>query len=122
MSLHHGPKDQTTEEIRQLIKQSVPEADETDRAAASLCSLSFQSNRYPERHVWLDTGEMILQIDLEDWQNGKEWDNAIARVTVESVKEAIALTQAWLSGSRLEEYSNLNQVYGLIDKVVPVPS
>jgi hypothetical protein len=101
MTLSTSPKDKITENIRQQIGKAVPEAVETDRAEASLCSLSFQSKTHPERHIWIDAEEQQIQIDLEDWQDETEWDNAVDQITVESVREAIDILQCWLSGETL---------------------
>lgn len=113
-SIHQ--KNKLTETIRRLLKEALPEAHETDRAEASLCELSLQSSRYPERHAWIDTDDDHIKIDLEDWQDENEWDNAVARVTVESLEEAISIVRTWLSGENLNEYSNLNNDYGLVRK------
>jgi hypothetical protein len=98
MTLSISPKDKITEDIRQQIGKEVPEAIETDRAEASLCSLSFQSKTYPQRHIWIDTDEQQIQIDLEDWQDEAEWDHAIDRITVDSAREVIDILKRWLSG------------------------
>ncbi len=117
MSSSTNQKDKLTKTIRQLLKEALPEAYETDRAEASLCELSFQSHCYPERHVWIDTDEDHIKIDLEDWQNEDEWDNAVARVTVESLEDAVSIVKTWLSGDSLNQYSNLNQDYRVVKKV-----
>lgn len=101
MTLSTSPKDKITESIRQQIGKAVPEAVETDRAETSLCSLSFQSKTHPERHIWVDTDEQHLQLDLEDWQDETEWDNAVDRITVESVSAVIDILKGWLSGETL---------------------
>ena len=111
------PKDKITEKIRQCIAKEIPEASESDRAEASLCSLSFQSKGYPERHIWIDTDGDGIKIDLEDWQDESEWDNAVARITVESVEEALDLVKTWVLGEKLAQYSNLNKEYGIVKKM-----
>lgn len=117
MALSTSPKEKITEDIRQQIGQAVPEAVETDRAAASLCSLSFQSKTHPERHIWIDTDEPQIQIDLEDWQDETEWDNAVDRITVESTSAVIDILKRWLSGETL----NNSITEGHIDKGHAVP-
>lgn len=102
MTLNTSPKDKVTEEIRQRIVKEVPEAIETDRAEASLCSLSFQSKTHSERHIWIDTDEQQIQIDLENWQDETEWDNGVDRIIVESPKAAINVLRLWLSGEPLD--------------------
>jgi hypothetical protein len=122
MTLRTDCKDTITETLRQRIGKQIPKARETDRAEFSLCTLSFQSSVYPERHVWIDTDDGEIKIDLEDWQDESEWDNAFARVTVESVNDAVELVQTWLSGSNLDRYSNLNKAYEMVRKVVTTNS
>jgi hypothetical protein len=109
-------KDATTERLRQLVQQSVPVVRETERADAFLCILSFQSISFPERHVWVDTKLDGIGVDLEDWNVEGEWDNAVARVKVESLEDAAELIQTWLSGESLEKYSNVNKEYQKITK------
>jgi hypothetical protein len=112
-------KDEITEKIRQAIEKKIPEAAETDRAEVSLCTLSFQSSSYPERHVWIDTDDG-MRIDLEDWQDESEWDNAVARMTVESIEELVDLVKTWLLGGNLEQYSNVNKEYGIVKKIASI--
>lgn len=83
--------------LRSQIGRGIPEAQETARAEADLMALSFQSTVYPERHVWIYTyGEAEINIDLEDWNTDDEWDNAIARKTASSIKEAVEIIQNWV--------------------------
>ena len=107
-------KDEMTEMLRHLIKEAISAAIETNRAEASLCSLSFQSRTHPARHVWLDSENESIMLDLEDWQDGDQWDNTVARVTVESLDEAVNLVKVWLFGEDLAQYLNLNQDYGVV--------
>lgn len=97
------PKDEITEQLRQMIVSKVPMAQETDDAEALLCALSFQSASYPERHIWLDTDSEGISMDLEDWNVESEWDNAVARIKVASLAEATDIAQAWLSGINLDK-------------------
>ncbi|NET62646.1 MAG: hypothetical protein F6K47_43120, partial [Symploca sp. SIO2E6] len=99
-----------------LIGKKIPAADETPRAEACLSTLSFQSRNYPERHIWLDTDGYGIAIDLEDWQDEQEWDNAVARITVEAIDEVVDIVNNWFSGANLGNYSNLNQEYGIVKK------
>jgi hypothetical protein len=55
----------------------------------------------PERHVWIDTDDHQIKLDLEDWQNEEQWDNAIARITVESLEFAVDVVQTWLANGSL---------------------
>lgn len=96
MNLHTDPKNKITQQLRQLIRQQIPEAQETDRAAANTCTLSFQSTTYPERHVWIDTNVEGIEIDLEDWNDENEWDNAVTRLSVDSIQAAAATVKNWL--------------------------
>ncbi len=107
-------KDEQTLDLRQQILSKIVQAQETDRADESLCTLSFQSINYLERHAWIDTDGEFIAIDLEDWRNENEWDNAIARVSVSSIEVAVVLLKDWFSGDRLHAYTNLNQSYELI--------
>ena len=109
-------KDGFTETLRQQILITIPQAEETDRADTSLCTLSFQSKLHAQRHAWIDTDEEIIKIDLENWQDENEWDNAIARVTLESTEIAIDLLQDWFTGSNLDNYANLNKTYEIVRK------
>ena len=105
-------KDEKTTCLRQLIKRRVGYVHETDRAEVLLYTLSYQSPILPERHVWVETGPDYISVDLEDWENEtEEWDNAVARVTVDSPDEAVGLIQTWLSGQSLHNYTNLNKNY-----------
>ena len=95
-----------------MINLKIPQAYETDRAEASLSTLSFQSNICPERHVWIEVDATGISIDLEDWTIENEWDNAIARTEVKSYEEAIEILQIWLSGANMEDfYTNINKDY-----------
>jgi hypothetical protein len=107
-------KDEPTTRLRQKILLRLSQAQETDRADDGLSTLSFQSKLYPDRHTWIDTDGELIQIDLEDWQDEQEWDNAVARVTVPSGEVAIALLSDWFMGNSLENYANLNQTYDLL--------
>lgn len=115
-------KDEMTETLRQRIKEAVTDAIETSRAEASLCSLSFQSKVHPERHIWLDSENESIRLDLEDWQDGAQWDDAVARVTVESLDEAVYLVKAWLFGENMAQYSNLNRDYGVVARKAVISS
>ena len=105
MTLSTSPKDKITENIRQQIGKAAPEAVETDRAEASLYSLSFQSETHPQRQIWIDTDEQDIQVDLEDWQDETEWDNAVDRITVESVSTLIDILKHWFSGEKSDDSS-----------------
>ncbi|GET39456.1 hypothetical protein [Microseira wollei] len=119
MTYSINQKDELTEKIRQTIAKKIPEANESDRAEVSLCTLSFQSSIYPQRHVWIDTDDGI-KIDLEDWQDESEWDNAVARITVESIEELVDLVRTWLGGENLEQYSNVNKEYKIVKKIAAI--
>ena len=114
--LRTDQKDDITEKIRQLIAKNILEARENNRAELSLSTLSFQSTVQPERQVWLDTDLDGIGIDLEDWTDQTEWDNAVARITVESPEEVIEIVKIWLSGGNLDNYANVNQDYERVIK------
>ena len=116
MTQQRSRKDVTTEQLRQLVQQNVPVAYETKRADDLICALSFQSTSFPERHVWIDTNLNGIGIDLEDWNVEGEWDNAIARVKVDSLKDAVELVRTWLLGESLGKYDNINKQYQRILK------
>ncbi|NER19380.1 MAG: hypothetical protein F6J96_01170 [Symploca sp. SIO1C2] len=118
MTLRTEPKDQLTEKVRQIIGEKIPAVEETPRAEAGLSTLSFQSLNYPERHIWIDTDGAGIVIDLEDWQDENEWDNAIARITVETIEEVVDIVNNWLSGANSDNYSNFNKEYGIVKKSV----
>ena len=111
MSLTTNTKDTFTTKIRQVILQNISVAAETDRAEESLCNLSFQSKTHPARQIWIDTDNDEIAIDLEDWDNETEWDNAVARFTVDSLEELIELMKIWLEGYNLEKYYEMGKKY-----------
>jgi len=115
-------KDEMTETLRHLIEEAVSAAIETSRAEASLCSLSFQSKMHPERHVWLDSENESIKLDLEDWQDGDQWDNAVARITVGSLDDAVDLVKVWLLGEDMAQYLNLNRDYGVVARKAAISS
>ncbi|WP_204106357.1 MULTISPECIES: transposase family protein [Spirulina sp. CCY15215] len=104
-------KDSLTTKLRQTLTENISEIQETDRAELSLCNLSFQSKVYPERHIWIETDCNEIAIDLENWQDENEWDNAIARVRVDSLEDAIELVKDWIIQPELNHYYNLNKRY-----------
>lgn len=120
MTLRTDPKNDITETLRQMIGEIIPTAYETNRAEACLSTLSFQSLNYPERHIWIDTDGDGIAIDLEDWQDEREWDNAVARITVEDTTEVIDIVKTWLSGKKLDNYSNLNKDYERVNKIATI--
>lgn len=116
-------KDLVTEQLREMIHQYAPSARETDRAEALTCTLSYQSITHPERHIWIDTdlgGPGIepggIGMDLEDWTALGEWDNAVARVRVDTVQEASMLVELWLGGGNLEGYTNVSKEYTTVQR------
>ncbi len=116
MSHQLMPKDELTEKLRNLIVNQVPNAKETNNAEAFLSTLSFQSIICPERHVWIDTDLDGIGVDLEDWSVEGEWDNAVARVKLDSLDAAKELVQTWLSCGNLDNYTNVNKEYQPIFK------
>ena len=117
MSLRTDKKDELTEYLRQMLGRNIVQVYETSRAETSLCTLSFQSTTHPERQVWIDTDLKGIGIDLEDWNRESEWDNAVARIKVESLEEAVEIIQVWLSGKNLDNYySNINKKYEKVFK------
>jgi hypothetical protein len=109
MDSHIEYKDEITQKLRQLIGQHISIAQETDRAAANTCTLSFQSITYPERHVWIDTNLNGIAIDLEDWHNETEWDNAVAHFTVDSIQAAFSIVKHWLLGGKPASLESIEQ-------------
>ena len=111
-------KDEVTEQLRQMIRLNVGQARETNRAEASLCSLSFQSTTHPERHTWLEVDTEGASMDLEDWAID-EWDNVIASIDIESFAEAINILRIWLSGADFaKHYVNGKHEYGPVAAIV----
>jgi hypothetical protein len=101
-------KNDETEMLRRLVLLS-KEVNETGGADCGLTTLSFQSVRYPNRNVWVDTdlaGD--LSIDLEDWQNDEAWDNSVAHLTAPSMERAGAIIIAWLSGQSVDACRELH--------------
>jgi len=113
-------KDKTTEKLRQLIINQIPTVHETDDAEPFLTALSLQSKLYPNRHIWIDTDlDGIIGIDLEDWDIEDEWDNAIARLKMNTLAQTVELIQLWVSGATLSDwYEGLNQEYLAVRKKV----
>ena len=111
MGVSLAEKDNLTEKLRQILLKNIAAIKETDCAELSLCNLSFQSRVYPERHIWIDTDCDEIDIDLENWQDETEWDNAIARVRVDSLEEAVELIRDWVIQPELNYYYNLNKNY-----------
>ena len=111
MKLRSDAKNELIELLRQEIGRKVTEALETDNAQLVLSTLSFQSTAYPERHIWVDTDLDGIGIDLEDWNIEEEWDNAVARVKVDSLEDAVEIIQIWLSGGELDNYANVGLEY-----------
>lgn len=109
MNLRTESKDEITQQLRQLIGQHRLIALETDRAAANTCTLSFQSVAYPERHVWIDTNLDGIEIDLEDWHDETEWDNAVAHFTVDSIQAATVIVKHWLLGGKPASLESIQQ-------------
>ncbi|MBP0018964.1 MAG: transposase family protein [Cyanobacteria bacterium SBLK] len=112
MEVSLSEKDDLTEKLRQILLRNIVVIKETDSAELSLCNLSFQSRVYPERHIWIDTDCDEIDIDLENWQYEYEWDNAIARVRVDSLEEAVELIRDWVIQPEINDYYyNLNKNY-----------
>lgn len=119
MSIRNDEKDKSTQQLRIMIGQKIHHAYETASAELSMCNLSFQSTQMPERSVWIDLQDpKHITIDLEDWNVEDEWDNAIARVSVKNLEEAVQLTEDWLSGKGLADYAGLNMEYKVVKKQV----
>jgi uncharacterized HAD superfamily protein len=74
---------------------------ETEDACASTTTLSYQSIKLPERHVWIETFKQF-QIDLEDWNDDKNWDNSIIHFTTSDKFSLIKIAIAWLRGESIE--------------------
>jgi uncharacterized HAD superfamily protein len=74
---------------------------ETEDAYASTTTLSYQSIKLPERHVWIETFNQF-QIDLEDWNNDKNWDNSVIHFTTLDKCSLIKIANAWLRGESVE--------------------
>ncbi len=105
-------KDELTRQLQQMIASQIPFATETDYAEANLCSLSWQSRTIPNRHAWLDIDADGVNVDLEDWTVEGEWDNAVARVSVETFAETLKLLEIWFSGEALQRhYHNISLNY-----------
>jgi hypothetical protein len=110
-----------TEQARRLIGERVPQAQETDRAEASLVDLSFQSTVHPDRHIWISffpNDNYLCQIDLEDWRYQCSWDNALARITMFASEMACLQTlplivTTWFSGSSVPAIKALLKATGL---------
>jgi hypothetical protein len=95
-------KDDRTERLRGLLRTH-EELKETDRANLCLAALSFQSVRYPNRHVWVDTDiDGGFVIDLEDWEYDETWDNSVAHLMTTNIEACSMIIIAWLSGNTLD--------------------
>lgn len=119
MYIKNEEKDLLTQELRVLIANKTASASETETASLSPSNLSFQSTQKPERSVWIDVfNTHSITIDLEDWNNEAEWDNAIARVSVKTKEEAVQLVCDWLDGHNLGSYAGLNMDYKIVRKQI----
>jgi hypothetical protein len=116
MSHDPYPKDDYTETLRILILTSIPEAEETSNAEASLTTLSFRSRTVSNRHVWIETktiGNIVLRqirVDLEDWCDEQSWDNAVARLVSCDITVIRNVVQTWLSGGEKERCLSLGAI------------
>lgn len=105
MYLQQSQKAGYTEQLRQYISQQVAEASETNRAEASFTALSYQSRSYPNRHVWIETDEGGMTIDLEDWTIQDKEEQVVQSQDVETFDEAVTLIHDWFSGSAVRHES-----------------
>lgn len=91
-------KDETTSALRALILSN-PGIKETDRAEAGLTTLSFVSETLTHRNVWVDTDLAgRIAVDLEDFDDEREWDNAVQHLEPSSLEDAAQAITAWLTG------------------------
>jgi hypothetical protein len=96
-------KDEVTARVRDALR-AVPDVRETDRAEASLTTLSFAGAADANRNVWIDTDlGGRLTIDLEDFTVEGEWDNAIARLRADDPDALVMAARVWLTGASAEE-------------------
>jgi hypothetical protein len=115
MALRTNHKDNLTEHLLRKIEKEVPGVRETTDADALLGALSLQSTLHPERRVWLETdADDGFPVDLENWNDETEWDNAVARVKVNTLDEVVTLVKTWLSGGNLDGYENVNKQYEFV--------
>ena len=107
------PKNNETEQFKRLLLES-NDVFETDRADSGLTTLSFQSNRTPNLHVWVDTdlaGQLVIDLeDLEDWQNNERWDNSVAHLAAPNIEIGVSIALAWLNGQGVEACRQLGGV------------
>lgn len=103
MHLQYAQKADYTERLRRYISQQVADAQETQRADASFTALSYQSRSHPNRHVWIETDEQGMTLDLEDWAIQDAEHYVVQSADVESVDEALTLVKDW--------FSNIDAVY-----------
>lgn len=114
-------KDTLTEELRSRIAAELLWVRETDEAEASLSTLSLQSTLHPHRHSWIDTDMDGIAIDLEDRLLDDAWDDAVARVKVASIADAVDVIGVWLSGATLSEwFADVNQEYRPVRAIRPI--
>ena len=83
---------------------------------------TFRSVTIPDRHCWVDSyfrAEHGIAVDLEDWSDDSEWDNAIYRVTVQSTADLCVLVKAWFDGEPpLEElFVGLNKTSEIVTRL-----
>jgi hypothetical protein len=98
-----GFKDEVTATLRRLILQR-PGLRETDSAEAGLTTLSFEGLNRPRRSVWIDTdlkGRTV--VDLESEGTEGEPYRSVAQLVPADDLAAVAVVEAWLGGSDLEQ-------------------
>jgi hypothetical protein len=101
-------KTKIIKEIREVLLHSQIVL-ETDDASASATTLSYQSTRFPERHVWIEVFEQF-QIDLEDWNDDKNWDNSVIHFITPDKLSLIKIAIAWLRGDSVEYCKTLGGI------------
>ena len=86
------------QEVREAVGKNLPQVYETDESEVDMLAIHFGSSVHPDLYAYVccDDAESGLHIDLENWGDNSEWDNAIARVDVNSVEDAVHIVAKWL--------------------------
>jgi len=96
-------KDELTARVRLRLCGIDGLREDPGRAEAGLTTLAFRSADDARRNVWIDTdlGGRIA-VDLEDFTDESEWDNAVVRLSVDDEQALVSVVRAWLGGGDVE--------------------
>ena len=109
-------EEKIAQRILETILTKVDNANKTDRAALTLFELSFQSNQFENRSVWIDVftecednDQVGMYLDLEDSTFIGRYDHTVARVwfALEDYELFASAVETWFSGVPWQECEHL---------------